>query len=114
MSGKMDGLDLLRQSLETVASDLEKNDRRKRPAVPPLVWAVAASIVLVALLAGYIALNPAADPEVDVMVLKVRGKPVKASLVEGAAPGTIIIVPCRQQDPPLAPVSATVLLGGVK
>jgi len=111
MTENRDGIDRLREAIDDVARDLESNRptvRRPRPLLP---WAVAAAAAALALTGWLTWLRPTTPPEVEVLMFKVRGRPVHARMVEGQAPSTIIIVPQNGIVP--APAAASVIAGGV-
>lgn len=114
MSAEKDGLDILRDSIEVIATDLDGRAARSSIVFRPMAWAVAASVLLIVILAGLTMFDSAGDPGVDVRLLKVRGRHVEATLVEGAVPGTIIIMPCKEPAQDHGQSAATVLLGGMR
>ena len=110
MIERRDGVEELREALDVVARDLENRRSPGRPRLRLLPWGMAAAAAVV-LLAVWLAWPGASDPpEVEVLVLKVRGRAVQARMVEGQAPSTIIIVP-RNGSAPLAALPAP-LAGG--
>lgn len=111
MTENRDGIDRLREAIDDVACELEANRppaRRPRPLLP---WAVAAAATILALTAWLTWLRPTTPPEVEVLVLKVRGRPMQARMLEGQAPSTIIIIP--RNGITTAPAAASVIAGGV-
>jgi len=109
MNEDREGIERLRAAVDAVARGLEQGPAaspRRRPW-PALALAAAA---VVALLAWLTLFRPTSIPEVEVLVLKVRGRPVRAKVVEGRAPSTIIVMP--QPEGAATPVAATVLAGG--
>jgi hypothetical protein len=111
MSDEREGIEQLREAIEEVAREIESQPRAARPPRPVLPWALAAAVAVVALLAWLSWPRPVRDPEVEVLVLKVRGRPVEARVVEGEAPSTIIILPARQSSTS-TPLATTVVAGG--
>jgi hypothetical protein len=111
MSENREGIDRLREAIDEVARDLDARRSVERQPRPLLPWALAAAAVVLALTAWLAWPRLATPPEVEVLVLKVRGRPVQARMVEGQAPATIIIVP--QNGATHAPAAASVIAGGV-
>jgi hypothetical protein len=114
MNADRDGVDALRDTIEEVATDIEAREPRTVSRRRALAGALAAMLALIAILAGYRWMNPPRDPEVEVLVLKIHGRPVKARLVEGAAPATIIVVPRSHTAPAAVTATAAIHLGGTK
>jgi len=111
MNENREGIERLRRSVDAVARDLERRPAvfpARRSRTPLAVAAVFAVAVLMAWLALFRS-TPA--PEVEVLVLKVRGRPVRARVVEGRAPSTIIVIP--QPEGAAAPVATAAMVGGV-
>jgi hypothetical protein len=110
MSEQQDGLSLLKETIEQVASDVE-SERRPRPRLAPRVLLAAAALLIVVLL-GYQFMRNPRTAEVEVIELRIEGRPVGARIVEGAAPSTIIIVPERRS--PVVAAAAAGIPGGTK
>ena len=92
MSEDRIGIDALRDAVETVATEIESRRTPARSSRPRPAWlAAAAALVLVAL--GWWILRPVRSPEVEVVGMKIRGQAVPTRIVEGAAPGTILVMP---------------------
>ena len=111
MNDDREGLGSLREAIEEVARELETRPEVVRARRRLLPWAVAACAAVIALAAWLSWLRPAPEREVEVLVLKVRGRPVPARIVEGVAPSTIIILPQRQTGA-ASPLATTVVVGG--
>jgi hypothetical protein len=110
MNEERDGLTLLKESIEEVAADIESHRRpRPRSALRALL---AAAALLIVLFLGYQFLHNPRTAEVEVIELRIEGRPVGARIVEGAAPSTIIIVP--EQRGPVVAASAACFMGGTK
>ena len=111
MNENRNGIERLREAVDLVAREMERRPiahRVPRRGVPVALAAAA----LVALLLAWLALfRPASNPEVEVLVLKVRGRPVRARVVEGQAPSTIIVMP--QPEGAATPVATTAIGGGM-
>jgi len=108
MTENRDGIERLREAIDEVARDLESRPREARRPRLLLPWALAAAAAIVALTAWLTWFRPAAPPEVEVLVFKVRGRSMHARMVEGEAPSTIIIVP---QDG-ISRAPAAIIAGG--
>jgi hypothetical protein len=112
MNEERDGLSILKDKIEEVAVEVEtgragdSSSRRFRSIL------LAAAAVLVVALLGLQIMRKPRTTEVEVMELKIDGRPVGARIVEGAAPSTIIIVPERRD--PVAAASAAGILGGTR
>jgi hypothetical protein len=111
MSEERDGLSLLKETIEEVAVDIESQEQpssfsRKSSAL------LAAAALLFAVLLGYQILRTPQTTEVEVLDLRIGGRPVRARIVEGAAPSTIIIMPDRNGH--VVAASAAGILGGTK
>lgn len=111
MNENRDGIERLREAVDAVAWDLERGPAASRVRRPGLAPALAATAVVVALLAWLALFRSASSPEVEVLMLKVRGRPVHARVVEGGAPSTIIVMP--QPEGAAKPVAAAAIAGGV-
>ena len=111
MSEERDGLALLKESIEEVAVEIEA---RKQPSSFPGKSSalLAAAALLIAVLLGYQILRKPQSAEVEVLDLRIEGRPVRARIVEGAAPSTIIIMPDRNGH--VVATSAAGILGGTK
>jgi hypothetical protein len=112
MNEERDGLSVLKEKIEQVAIDAETRgagDSSSRRFSPFLL---AAAALLVIVLLGLQIMRRPATSEVEVLELKIEGRPVGARIVEGAAPSTIIIVPERQA--PVSAASAAGILGGTR
>ncbi len=92
MNHERKGLALFERTLEEVAVDLESPRR-----APRLLWAVAAGLAVLALIVvpRFLPLEPA--PEVEILELRVGGRPVQARLEPDVAPGTILVLPEEQR-----------------
>jgi len=111
MNGDREGIDRLRDAVETVAREIEERAVRKTGRSRGLVWAAAAAVVVLALAAGLTLLGPNRDPDVEVRVLKVRGHAVRARLVRGETPSTILVVP--ESPSSRLPVASAAIPGGM-
>lgn len=96
MNDEREGLERLREAIEEVALDIEAQREPARRRPPFLRYALAATLILAALSAWLILTRPASPPEVEVLVLRVRGQTVRARLVDGGAPSTIVVLPQRR------------------
>ena len=120
MSEDRSGIDELRAAIDEVARDIERRQterRRPRPARWLAVVAGAAVILIVLLIGirGTSMLRPSpreVAPEVEVLVLKIHGRDVRARIVEDQAPATIIVMPQPGGETP--PAAAGVFLGGTR
>lgn len=88
------GIDLLRESIETVAADWESRPvRRRSPARRPgrVVLAALAGLALFAV--AFWALRPSSSPEVEILGFRIDGRPVPGIVLDDPAAGTWIIRP---------------------
>ena len=108
MSENRDGIDRLRGAIDEVARELETRRPPVRSPVPR--WVLAAAAAVIAVTAWSIWFRPSAPPEVEILVLKIRGRPVQARMVDGEAPSTIIVVP--QNGITRTPTPVAVITGG--
>lgn len=118
MSRERSGIDALRDAIETVASDLETREAGRvapssRSVRSVAAWATTAAAIVIAAAGLWIA-RPAPTPEVEILEMKIRGRSVRAVVIENRAPGTLVIVPGehraeRDLTTPIAGVA--VLLG---
>ncbi len=96
MNEERRGIETLRESIETVASDLERNVEA-RPAPRhgrATLWAgLAAAAAIAAIAAGLWLNRPNPTPEVEILELKIRGRAVQAVVVDDRAPGTLVVMP---------------------
>ena len=98
MSTDRRGIEALRDAIEKVAVDLERDGAlqtrlsgsRRTSSMAAAVLAVAATIAAVG--AVWLAL-PRTRPEVEVLQLKIQGRPVRAVVVGDRAPGTVVVLP---------------------
>ena len=111
MNEKRDGLTLLKEKIEQVAVDIESREQPSAFRRPSSVL-LAAAALLVAVLLGYQIMRKPQSAEVEVLDLRINGRPVRARIVEGAAPSTIIIMPDRNGH--VVAASAAGILGGTK
>jgi hypothetical protein len=111
MSEERDGLAVLKETIEEVTVEIES---RKQPSSFPRKSSalLAAAALLIAVLLGYQILRKPQSAEVEVLDLRIEGRPVRARIVEGAAPSTIIIMPDRNGH--VVAASAAGILGGTK
>lgn len=114
MNGDREGLDALRNAIEDVAAEIETGGRQPIMRRHRLAAALAASILLLAAAAGILHVLTSGTPEVEVLELKIHGRPVSARLVEGAAPGTILVVPRSHVPPAMATISVAGGIGGIE
>jgi uncharacterized protein (DUF58 family) len=112
MADERDGLELLRETIEEVAVEVESGPRKSSSPRRALVGLLAAAALLIALLASLQIMRAPRSAEVEVLALKINGRPVRARIVEDASPSTIIIVPQRNEAP--AATATAILLGGAK
>jgi hypothetical protein len=112
MADQRDGLELLRETIEEVAVEIESEPRHSSSRRRALTGLLAAAALLIALLTGIHIMRAPHGSEVEVLALKINGRPVRARIVEDASPSTIIIVPQRNGAP--ATTATAVLLGGAK
>lgn len=101
---KHPGIEALRGAVETVASDLEGRTRWSLPArrVRPLLLgglALAGSAAAVAALLWLARPHPAA--EVQILELKIHGRPVRGVVVDDRASGSLVVMP-QAPGPPRA------------
>jgi hypothetical protein len=118
MKEERQGIDALRQTVDAVASDLERREKRipvRKPIRRGMVagWSLAAAAVLaaVALWLAY----PRQAPEVEILEMKIQGRPVRAVVVEGRASGTLVVMPGPEnlsENDPAGGVSLAVAVGG--
>lgn len=111
MNENRDGIERLRETVDAVARELERRPIAHRAPRRGVPLAFAAAALVVVLLAWLALFRPASNPEVEVLVLKVRGRPVHARVVQGQAPSTIIVMP--QPEGLVTPVATTAIAGGM-
>jgi len=108
------GIDGLRSAIEDVAADIEAR-QENAPARGPrwgLRVAVGVAAVLIALLIGSWWIVPPRSSEVEVLVLKIHGRDVRARIVDDTAPETIIVIP--QPEAARPPAAASIPIGGAR
>jgi hypothetical protein len=116
MTQEQEGLDKLRRAIEVVATDLEAHPVAARPrrGIPRLAMAAAAAVVIVATVSGWWMLQ-GPPPDVEVLELRIAGRAVPARIVDGAAPGTILVMPQEPNAPTVSAVAVPVaMLGGTQ
>lgn len=93
MSDEKRGVDLLRETIETVAVELES---RRRPDARP-TWRrgalLAAAAAMAAVAVGVWALRPAATVEVEILDLRIQGRPVTGIVLDDPAAASLIVRP---------------------
>lgn len=88
------GIDLLRESIETVAGDLESRPARRRSAARRPELVTLAAVAGLALFAVALwALRPSPSPEVDVLEFRIEGRLVPGIVLDDPAAGSWIIRP---------------------
>jgi len=112
MSEERDGLSILKEKIEQVAADIESRPASDSSFRRASSIVLAAAALLAVILLGLQLMRRPATTEVEILELRIDGRPVGARIVEGAAPSTIIIVPERQA--PVSAASAAGILGGTK
>lgn len=93
MSNDRRGIDLLRETIDRVAADLEARPSRRRSPVRRLglVVAVAAGLALFAV--AFWALRPSPSPEVEILEFRIEGRRVPGIVLDDPVAGSWIIRP---------------------
>ncbi len=111
------GIDRLRVAIEKVATDIESRPSEvpARPTGRRLQLALGAAAALAALLVGsWLWIAPSRSSEVEVLLLKVHGREMRARIVEDSAPATIIVIPQARNNPPAATAASPAMVGGAR
>jgi len=121
MNEDRSGIDSLRDAIEDVATQIEQVEAarpRPRRAWPIGFAPAAVAVALIALLVGTWGTWTPSPPggsessEVNVLVLKINGREVRARIVDDTAPATIIVMP--QPDRGTPPAAANLIVGGAR
>jgi hypothetical protein len=89
------GIELLRESIDAIATDLDRpSARRPRRRVPRAVVLATAIGAAAGLLLVAVLLRPQpARPAVEVLSLTINGHPVEVQVIDSRRAGSIVIVP---------------------
>ncbi|MCP3977760.1 MAG: hypothetical protein GY716_00320 [bacterium] len=96
MNGEDRGIELLRDSVERVAHEIEQRETPRRTRRPSWRVAAAAALLLAGAAAVWLARPEPRAAEVQVLKLTIRGRAVRAAVVEDGAPDTIVVMPRRE------------------
>ena len=118
MSEDRQGIDRLRAAIERVATEIE--DRPSGvPARPAglgmrLALGTAAAVLIALLIGSWLWIAPSDGAEVEVLLLKVHGREVRARILDDTAPETIIVIPQPGNNPPAATAAPLAIVGGAR
>lgn len=112
------GIDRLRAAIEEVATEIESRPSGL-PARPggrrlPLALCAAAAVLVALLVGSWLWIAPSRSSEVEVLLLKVHGREMRARIVDDTAPATIIVIPQPRNNPPAATAASLAIVGGAK